>query len=261
MTAPDPVDTIETDEGAEIEAELGRFAMTPEWVLFSETLSDRAVRLYGVLHRYADKETGRAFPARRTLAGRLSCSVDSVDRALRELVAAGAVTKRRRLDVKGDQTSNLYTVRFIDPSRTGAATPQGRGDRGPRGRGSNESQIERENPSESLALLVDDETAKRGTSGTESPQRKPRTRDPIWDALVAIFPAETPSEQSFTGKIVRELKQMDPVPESDDVRRRAEWVRDRFENASVAAVTKHWTAAGKALDNPRNRRLDLSKVR
>ena len=99
--------------GDELGAQV-RFAVVPEWVLDAE-VSDRAVRLYGVLARYADAH-GRAWPGRKTLATRLRCSTDSIDRALEQLVAIGAVTKRGRVTENGDQTSNLYVVR-VTPHR------------------------------------------------------------------------------------------------------------------------------------------------
>lgn len=108
------------------------FAITPTWVLDHPQLSDRAVRLYGVLARYADQRQA-AWPARTTLAERLRCSTDSIDRAVRELVAAGAVSVERRRGPDGAPTSNLYRLAVTQPpegvaagvrppSRTGAAT-------------------------------------------------------------------------------------------------------------------------------------------
>lgn len=86
----------------------GPFALTPEWVLDAE-ISDRAKVLYAVLGRYADDE-GKAWPSRRTLAERLRCSPESIDRAVRELreVAALSIVERARPD--GSRTSNEYTL-------------------------------------------------------------------------------------------------------------------------------------------------------
>jgi hypothetical protein len=96
-----------------------KFVVIPQWILFKGArpepsgLSDRAIRLYGVLQSYADNETRRSFPARRTLAKALACSVKSIDRALDELVKFGAVAKIKRRDDAGDWTSNEYIVRAI----------------------------------------------------------------------------------------------------------------------------------------------------
>lgn len=102
------------------------FAVVPEWILYSE-ISDRAVRLYGVLARYADRATGKARPGWAELAKRMHCSPDSVDRAMRELVALGAVeiTHRFREGPDGGRLRlpNVYLLVASPPSRTAAATP------------------------------------------------------------------------------------------------------------------------------------------
>jgi hypothetical protein len=105
------------------------FGRVPTWLLV-EAVSDRSIRLFALLTRYADRE-GRGFPGRRTLAKRLRCSVDSIDRALRELVDAGAVRVEERWDVDGDggRLTNDYHLlehREEDPGRTGAADPAAR---------------------------------------------------------------------------------------------------------------------------------------
>jgi len=69
------------------------FAVIPEWVLYAD-ISAHAVRLYGVLRRYADRE-GKAHPSRATLAERIHVSVPTVKRAMAELVEIGAVEGER----------------------------------------------------------------------------------------------------------------------------------------------------------------------
>lgn len=82
------------------------FAVVPTWVLSAPS---RAVHLYALLRRYADA-SGQAWPSRTTLAERLGCSVDSVDRALRCLVEIGAVTVVKRWGEDGSPLSNLYRL-------------------------------------------------------------------------------------------------------------------------------------------------------
>jgi hypothetical protein len=84
-----------------------RFAIIDEWLLDLD-ISDRAVRLYAVLARYADSETHKAYPSRDTLAERLRCSTKSVDRAAQELVESGAMTKQHR-----HNSSIVYTLRVV----------------------------------------------------------------------------------------------------------------------------------------------------
>lgn len=72
----------------------GYFAIIPEWVVYAE-VSDRAFRLYAVLRRHANNRL-MSRPSRAKLAERLRTSIKSIDRALRELEAVGAVTIRHR---------------------------------------------------------------------------------------------------------------------------------------------------------------------
>ena len=93
-----------------------RFAILDEWLLNLD-ISDRAVRLYAVLARYADSETHKAYPSRATLAERLRCSRASVDRAALELVDAGAMTKKQR-----HNSSIVYTLQVSSPMLRGVLT-------------------------------------------------------------------------------------------------------------------------------------------
>ncbi|WP_088318328.1 helix-turn-helix domain-containing protein [Kineosporia sp. R_H_3] len=113
-----------------------RFSIVPEWVLDAD-VSDAAVRLYAVLLRFG-QSSGQRMPSRRTLADRLrKKSVDTVDRALKELVGIGAVEVTRRFR-DGVSLTNRYLVRTTQPgttprpgrgwgSRRDAATPDDRG--------------------------------------------------------------------------------------------------------------------------------------
>lgn len=98
-----------------------RFAIVPEWII-DAPLSDCAFRVYAVLLRYG-QTSGQRMPSRATLARRLhKRSVDTVDRAMKELVALGAVVVERRRDGSQNLT-NRYHVRTSCRGRTGAATP------------------------------------------------------------------------------------------------------------------------------------------
>lgn len=90
-----------------IEVVGNRYATLPEVVLYSD-VSDRAVRLYATLQRFVDLPKG-AIPSRKTLAELLACSVDSLDRATKELVAHEFVTVEHRMTDDGKRhTSNRY---------------------------------------------------------------------------------------------------------------------------------------------------------
>lgn len=96
----DPPETVTAD---------ATFAVVPTWVL-DAPISSNAVRLYAVLRRYADYSEGLAFPSRSSLSKRMRCSVDTVDRALRELEALPAIVTTRRYGADGAPTSSLYRL-------------------------------------------------------------------------------------------------------------------------------------------------------
>ena len=85
------------------------FAIIPEALLYDKQLSANAVRLYGILNRYANNQ-GKAWPSRKTLADQMALSVATVDRAKEELESAGWLTVEHRLSTSGDHTSNVYTL-------------------------------------------------------------------------------------------------------------------------------------------------------
>ena len=117
-----------TDElGAEgsLVVEDHHFAIVAEWVITAQ-VSDAAFRVYSMLLRFGNT-SGRRMPSRALLATRLHRSVDSIDRALRELSAARIVRVEHRRTGRAN-LSNRYHLRTTPPgakggSRTSAATP------------------------------------------------------------------------------------------------------------------------------------------
>ena len=101
----------------------GPFAIVPEWLLDSE-LSDRAVRLYAILSRYADSD-GYSWPSRKTLADRLRRSVNALDRAVRELVESEVLIVTARYSEHGDRTSNGYALKRVAPTLIAGGSKNG----------------------------------------------------------------------------------------------------------------------------------------
>jgi hypothetical protein len=103
-----------------------RFAIVPEWLLDAD-VGDCAVRLYAVLLRYGNS-SGARMPGRATLARRLrKKSTDTVDRAMHELVAVGAVRVEHRYAGR-QRLTNRYHVRTSRPEsskRVGDASTGG----------------------------------------------------------------------------------------------------------------------------------------
>jgi|688.fasta_scaffold334555_2 hypothetical protein len=95
------------------------FAIVPEWVMYAP-ISSNAVRLYCVMRRFADQTSKLCYPTRKTIADRCQFSPASVDRAMEELKAIGAIIVTNRRSAQGDWTSNLYKVVASDPKRSPA---------------------------------------------------------------------------------------------------------------------------------------------
>lgn len=81
------------------------FAMAPRAMVADHAVSDRAVRLYCVLTRYANTRD-EAWPHQARLATDLGCSRPSIERAVRELRECGWISVRRRVAGGG----NIYTI-------------------------------------------------------------------------------------------------------------------------------------------------------
>lgn len=104
-----------------------KHARIPDWVLYAK-ISDRAVRVYAVLGRYADGD-GKSFPSKTKLCGELHCTRPTLDAAITDLVSTGALIVRRRSRPDGSQTSNEYVLNWAEDLRVGASelggTPPG----------------------------------------------------------------------------------------------------------------------------------------
>lgn len=218
-----------------------RFAIVPEWVLFAD-ISAQAIRLYAVLARYAD-QSNRANPSRRAIAERMHCSRDTVDRALRELQAIGAVQVVPQISEHGDPTSNLYVLAVRPPSRMDAPTPPqecGDGGRTDAGRGGrtdaalNDNQSERELHEREIYT----------PAALAAP--RPRSRDQLFEAVVEVcygVPHDqlTDTERSRVNRAVAELRKVSATPE--DVFSRAVEYRARSPDYPLMpqTLTKYWT--------------------
>lgn len=100
-----------------------RWAATPEALLDDDRVSDGAVRLYGLLARYANRERV-AWPGQELLAARMKRSESTIKRLVRELQAAGWITVVR----ENRQRSNHYILNTAVPGRDDHVTT---GDKSP----------------------------------------------------------------------------------------------------------------------------------
>ena len=91
------------------------FVIVPVWVMRDTSLSDRAVRLYGVLYGYVG-EKKVAWPLQSTLAKDLNCGLASLKKALKELVDVGAVVRNPRYRENSNEIIGCwYTIVSDDP--------------------------------------------------------------------------------------------------------------------------------------------------
>ncbi|MCA8916614.1 MAG: helix-turn-helix domain-containing protein [Planctomycetes bacterium] len=97
------------------------FAMVPESLLDDDKVSDRSVRVWGLLARYAN-EAGQCWPSRTTLAKRLRCGTATVDRALANLISRGWISKRVRRK-GGRYDSTVYTLNQSSRVMNGKGSP------------------------------------------------------------------------------------------------------------------------------------------
>ena len=98
-------------EGDYLAVEGGAFEQVPHWILFHSRVTSNALRLYLVLRSYAMGK-GMAFPSRKTLARRMAVSLPTLDAAKQCLIMVGAVEVSERRHANGNQTTNLYVVRW-----------------------------------------------------------------------------------------------------------------------------------------------------
>jgi len=203
-----------------------KFSIVPEWLIDSGC-SDKALRLYVVLARYADNDDLTAYPGRGTLARRMGCHRASVDRAVEELVALGAVTKQRRVS-EGKYQSSLYTIRRIAPSRTHATTPVAPVQPPPLHPCNIELEPENIEPKNSIAA--------------EPRKRKP---DLLFEAIAGATRTDTAgltrTERGQLNKATAELREIGATPEQVSGKAKA-WAK-QYPNANLTptALVKHWS--------------------
>lgn len=198
-----------------IRTDIGPFAIVPLW-LIKRGISSVALHLYATLAAvYADRE-GKSWPSRSSLAETIGCSVDTVDRSVKELVKVGALVKERRMNGDGGQSSNGYTLRFGRPgegengTEAGAAKrpqtndtprPQPCGTPRPQTNDTNHNHIEPEK---------DCPATSAGRTGAAPAQDRRHTPREVFVDFEARWKRAYPAEHRypFTGRHAAEAKQL-----------------------------------------------------
>ena len=207
-----------------------KFSIVPEWLIDSGC-SDKALRLYVVLARYADNDTLTAYPGRGTLAKRMGCHRASVDRAVEELVKLGAITKTVRVK-DGKYQSSLYTVRRIAPSRTHATTPVAPMQPPPSHPCDIELEPKNVEPEELLAATP--------------PKSSTKPKDNLFQAVAKAcginLTGMTRTARGQLNKAVKELREVGATEQ--DVQAKAKAYRTQYPNATLTptALVKHWSS-------------------
>lgn len=161
------------------------FAQIPEALLDDERVSDRGVRLWALIDRYSGTDEG-AWPSRETLARRLAVSIDTLDRAVRDLEQTGWMHVERRKGV-----TSIYTL--LNPfeevdagSRKSAAPPVPSGSRTVAEGGSRKS------------------AAQNDSQGNERPPSPPAGVT-VWAPARVEGRAVTQAERDLTDTVVAEF--------------------------------------------------------
>ena len=87
------------------------FVIMPWAVLDDPNLTAHDVLVYATISRYADSDTGVAWPSRATVAEQARCDIKTVDRSVQRLVTAGFLEKHKRKNELGE--SNVYVIHEI----------------------------------------------------------------------------------------------------------------------------------------------------
>jgi DNA-binding Lrp family transcriptional regulator len=105
-------------DGMELRNSQLPFAMIPHYLI--NEVSHSAYRLFGVMQLHAGNHDGRCWASQETMASESGLSVRTVQRCLKELEHAGAITIKPRF-VNGKQVSNLYELQRTSRADTGVA--------------------------------------------------------------------------------------------------------------------------------------------
>ena len=206
-----------------------KFSIVPEWLIDSGC-TDKALRLYVVLARYADNDDLTAYPGRGTLAKRMGCHRTSVDRAVEELIELGAISKQQRV-ADGKYQSSLYTIRRVAPSRTHATTPVA---------------PVRLPPSHPCDIELEPKNIEPKNSLAASPQQKPAKKDELFEAVAEAcghnLRSLTRSARGQLNSATKELREVGATVQQ--VGGKAAAFRKQYPGMTLTptALTKHWAA-------------------
>lgn len=211
----------------------GPFSLVPEWVI--DAVGPRALQVYAVIARFADDQAV-AWPSRKALAERCDASTDTIDRAVDELVEAGALLVNARFSNEGDRTSNEYRVLRVPPGgRMNADTGGGT------------------NAAGTKTTMNEKKTRSSTKTQSSTVAASKRKQDPVWDAFAACFgqPA-TSIERQRMNTAVREARQAleaESIEDPDRIRKevaaRFLEARSEYSTFTPVAIVANWNELGR----------------
>ncbi len=208
------------------------FSVVPNWLLAPRLVGARAIQLYATMWSMAGYERGAIEITRPQLAEQMGSSVDTVDRAMRELEAVEAVKVIREHPADAPHEYLLHL------------TPGGRKSAAPR-----TSKSASTRPPQSASTSLSDTRAKE--VGTNVPTRRTasvRPKNVLWDAVAEVCgwnPDDiTRAAQGQLAAAVRDIRAVDGTP--DDVVARARNYLETYDRISLTptALAKHWPSLG-----------------
>lgn len=223
-----------------------KFIIIPEWILLSN-ISDKAKVLYGALWKYADRNSNKCFPSRKTLSKDLNCHPSSVDRCLKELVKINAIKiENRPPKENGANQSNLYTLITI-PVSADKDTPIST---------SNDTPI---SDSTNTPVSLDNDltiTKVTKTNITKGSHKKVRKRDLIFEELCIQCGIDWKnSPRNELGRVQKATKQLKEIEATvDDIKKVATWYKTNWKDIDItptAIVSNYSSILRKVEDIPK----------
>lgn len=99
----------------EFRSDMGPFAIVPLWLI--EAVSPRALQVFALMAaKWTNRETGQCFPFQDTIAEILDVTRETVNRSVKELREAGAVSVEEQFDAHGFRKQSLYTIYYTRPA-------------------------------------------------------------------------------------------------------------------------------------------------
>jgi len=205
------------------------FAMIPEWVI-DAGLSGQAIKVLAILGLYTWNDMRGGIASHHTIADRGKVSINTVRRAIDELIAAGAITSTPRFDGKR-QTTNHYVIhRGVPTGGQGVVPTHGQGEV-PTGGQQIQSNLEPEQEEPNLARSAPHDNM-------------------AWALIEAMGWNRDEVPETQWGRIHAAAKQLTAIDaDPADVPRRAQIYQVNFRGATMTpnAIATNWPD----LDQPR----------